>query len=171
MKWVNHTLIAGAVTATLNPSLVPGAILGATAPDWLEWLISPIRKVKHRGVTHWLVNWIIAVLFFWLVWDFRHLGLAFSLGGLWHILTDAMTISGVPVGPWSDRKIYLFGGKLKTGSPTEYLISAVVVLICATIAWHKPSNGFVPFFFDWERYYDEGLIDAKEWKDNRFRIL
>lgn len=123
-----------------------------------------IRKFKHRGVTHWLVNRIVAVIFSWLAWDSRNLGLAFSLGGLWHILTDAMTISGVPVGPWSDRKIYLFGGKLKPGSPTEYLVSAVVVLICAVIAWHKPSTEFVPFFYDWLQYYNEGLIDGKEWK-------
>jgi len=171
MRWPNHVLIAGAVTVTIDPALAPGAILGATAPDWLEWLIYPIRKVKHRGVTHYLVVWLALVVFFWLGPDFRHLGLAFSLGGLWHILTDAMTISGVPVGPWSDRKMYLFGGKLKTGSPTEYIIAAVVVLICAMIAWHKPSSGFVPFFFDWAEYYHQGLIDGKEWKDNRFRIL
>lgn len=40
MKWQNHILIAGALTATIDPLLAPGALLGATAPDWLEWLIT-----------------------------------------------------------------------------------------------------------------------------------
>lgn len=171
MKWVNHVIIAGSISVAIDPVLVPGAVLGATAPDWLEWLISPIKRVKHRGVTHYLVNWIATVLFFGLFWDFRHLGFAFSLGGLFHILTDAMTISGIPVGWWSDRKFYLFGGRLKTGSPPEYMISGIVVLVCSVIVWHKPDSGFMPFFYDWPGYYERGLIDGKEWKNNRFKFM
>ncbi|MDD2769969.1 MAG: hypothetical protein PHT19_14660 [Methylococcus sp.] len=171
MKWQNHILIAGAITATIDPILAPGALLGATAPDWLEWLITPVRKVRHRTVTHYLVLWIAAVGFFCLIWDFRHLGLAFSMGGLFHLLTDAMTISGIPLGWWSDRKFYLFGGRLKTGSAEEYMIAGIVLVICAIIVWHTPDNSFTPFFFDWGGYYEQGLIDGREWKENRFRWL
>ena len=32
MKWVNHVLIAGSITAVYDMRLVPPAILGATAP-------------------------------------------------------------------------------------------------------------------------------------------
>jgi inner membrane protein len=56
-------------------------MLGATAPDWLEWLITPVRKVRHRTLTHYLAVWIASVLFFLLAWDFRHLGLDFNIGG------------------------------------------------------------------------------------------
>ncbi|MDD2767187.1 MAG: hypothetical protein PHT19_00545 [Methylococcus sp.] len=133
---------AGAITATIDPILAPGALLGATAPDWLEWLITPVRKVRHRTVTHYLVLWAAAVVFFFLVWDFRHLGLAFSLGGT-----------------------------LKTGSAEEYMIAGVVLVICVFIVWHTPDNRFTPFVFDWGGYYEQGLIDGREWKENRFRWL
>lgn len=171
MRWINHTIIAGSISAAIDPVLVPPAILGATAPDWLEWLISPVRKIKHRGVTHYLAVWLFALAFFWLAWDFHRLGFAFALGGLFHLLTDAMTICGIPVGWWSDRRFHLFGGKLKTGQPGEYMVSAVVVLICAMLIWHRPDSGFMPYFYDWSGYYQQGLIDGKEWKDNRFRFL
>jgi inner membrane protein len=171
MKWQNHVAIAAAVTVVVDPILVPGAILGATAPDWLEWLITPVRRVRHRTVTHYLVVWAFAVGFFLVFWDFHRIGLAFSLGGLFHVLTDAMTISGIPMGWWSDRKFYLFGGRLKTGSPEEYMISAVVVLTCVMLAWHRPGSGYAPFFFDWPGFYQQGLIDANEWKTNRFKFL
>lgn len=104
------------------------------------------------------------MVFFFLVWDFRHLGLAFGLGGLFHLLTDAMTISGIP-------KFYLFGGRLKTGSPEEYMIAGVVLAICALIVWHRPDSGYTPFFFYWGGYYEQSLIDGREWKENRFRWL
>ena len=42
MKWVNHVLIAGAVTAVYDVRLVPSTIVGATAPDWMV----PARKTK-----------------------------------------------------------------------------------------------------------------------------
>ena len=37
MKWINHIAIAAATTAVISPPLVPLAVLGSTAPDWLEW--------------------------------------------------------------------------------------------------------------------------------------
>ncbi|WP_318409140.1 hypothetical protein [Photobacterium leiognathi] len=33
------------------------------------------------------------------------------------------------------------------------------------------SGSFSPFFFDWGGYYNQGLIDAAEWKANRFRLI
>ena len=49
MKWINHLAIAGATTALVAPALVPVALLGSTAPDWLEWVLEKLggRKVKH----------------------------------------------------------------------------------------------------------------------------
>jgi inner membrane protein len=39
MKWINHTIIAGSITAVINPLAVPSAIIGGIAPDLLEKLI------------------------------------------------------------------------------------------------------------------------------------
>ncbi|MGF1723121.1 hypothetical protein L4D12_00170 [Photobacterium nomapromontoriensis] len=53
-----------------------------------------------------------------------------------------MTVTGVPFSPYSDRRFHLTG-----------------------------SGSFSPFFFDWGGYYDNGLIDAAEWKANRFKLI
>jgi inner membrane protein len=33
------------------------------------------------------------------------------------------------------------------------------------------ENGFIPFFYNWKKFYDEGLIDGAEWKKNRFNFF
>ena len=61
MRWYNHMLIAAAPAAVIAPRLIPVAILGLTAPDWLEWLAKLARHpVQHRGPTHWLAAWLLA---------------------------------------------------------------------------------------------------------------
>lgn len=94
----------------------------ATAPDWLEWVSGAVlrRKIKHRTVTHVLTTWLTAALFFGLVWDYRSWGLAFALGGLCHWLQDSLTVTGVPVSWWSDRRKTLLGGRMRTGCIGEY---------------------------------------------------
>ena len=54
MRWVSHIAIAAAICATVNPFAVPAAILGSTAPDWLEPVLSVVqrRQIRHRGITH-----------------------------------------------------------------------------------------------------------------------
>lgn len=173
MKWVNHVTVAGAIAATINPAAVPAAMLGATAPDWLEWVIG-LRghKVKHRTTTHVLTSWLLAVLFFGAVWDWRGLGLAFALGGCCHWLQDSLTITGVPVSWLSDRRTTLAGGRLRTGGVGEYLITAAVVAVCAVIIMSKgPGAGFLPFFRDWSGLYAGGLVDGAEWRAHRFEFF
>ena len=122
MKWINHIAIAGATTAVINPVLVPVAILGSTAPDWLEWVIK--------------------------------------------------TVTGVPFAPNSERRFHLFGGRLRTGEAGEYVIAWGIVAVCAVAMQllHTSTNWY-PFFYDWAGLYEQGLIDGKEWKDNRFRFF
>lgn len=175
MKWINHVAIAGATCAVWRPELVPLAVLGATAPDWLEWVLKAVGyRVRHRTVTHYLVSWLAALLFGLFVWDFHHAITAFAAGGLSHVLCDAFTIQGIPLGWWSDRRFNLFGGRLRTGNSGEYIFSGVIVVVCFGIAlytkqWHE--GDYSPFFYDWSDYYQKGLIDGKEWKENRFRWL
>jgi inner membrane protein len=173
MKWINHLAIAGATTAVINPVLVPVALLGSTAPDWLEWILKALgQNVKHRGVTHYVLGWVVALLFALLLWDFHGLLAAFFWGGLTHVLADSMTVSGVPFSPHSDRRFHLFGGRLRTGQPGEYAIAWGIVAVCAVaMQLIHTGNDWYPFFYDWAGLYEQGIIDGKEWKDNRFRFF
>ena len=174
MKWINHLAIAGATTAVINPVLVPVALLGSTSPDWLEPIIKATtgQDVKHRGVTHYVAVWIAALAFALLLWDFHGLLAAFAWGGLTHVLADSMTVSGVPFAPHSDRRFHLFGGRLRTGESGEYAVAWGIVAICAVgMQLIHTGNDWYPFFYDWAGLYEEGLVDGKEWKDNRFRFF
>ncbi|MFA1576188.1 metal-dependent hydrolase [Vibrio cyclitrophicus] len=149
MKWLNYTLIAGAICAVVSPPHVAVCVVGATAPDLFEYVLKVgNRHIKHRGPTHVFTHWLLAALAFTLVWDYHGIGMAFAWGGVSHILTDAMTVSGVPFSPYSDRSFHLFGGRFRTG-----------------------GHGFAPFFYDWGGMYQEGVIDGLEWKTNRFRLI
>lgn len=173
MKWFNHILIAGSTCAVIAPALVPVAILGGTAPDWLEWVLSKMgRKVKHRTVTHVVFYWACGLAFFLLAWDFRHIGAAFFYGGLTHVLADAMTIMGVPLWPNSDRRTNLFGGRFRTGQSGEYIFSGILAGVCFIFAsqMHTASD-FFPFFYNWQELYQNGTIDAYEWKQNRLNFI
>lgn len=175
MKWVNHVVLVAAPAALVAPALVPAAILGATAPDWLEWLSKAFgHTVKHRGPTHYLAGWMLAAAFFAAVADFNGIGLAFALGGLSHVLADALTVSGVPFSPISDRRFHLFGGRLRTGGAGEFGVAWGSLAICAVLALLLRGYGddaFVPFFPDWAGRYERGVASAKEWRDNRFRLF
>ena len=94
MKWVSHVLIAGAICAVFNPLAVPAVVAGSTAPDWFEFLIKAVRgdkRLKHRGVTHYLFAWVLAALVALLIWDFRGWMFWFSVGGAVHWVCDALT--------------------------------------------------------------------------------
>lgn len=175
MKWINHIAIAGATTALVAPQLVPLAILGSTAPDWLEWILRGLgRHVRHRTVTHYLSAWAIGLAFAVGLWDFHGILAAFMWGGLSHVLADSLTVMGVPFSPYSDRKFHLFGGRLRTGDPAEYFIAWGLVGVCLLLAVvFKPhaASAWYPFFFDWGGLYQSGVVDAKEWKDNRLRFF
>jgi len=178
MKWVNHIAIAGAGAAVWRSELVPLAVLGSTAPDWLEWAytLTTRRKIKHRGATHYVSAWVAGLLFALYAWDWHFAIAAFAGGGLSHVLCDALTVQGVPLGWWSDRRFHLFGGRIRTGIGWgEYWVAGAFVLACVGIGlltrhWGG-GGGFSPFFWDWADYYHKGLIDGHEWKENRFHWL
>lgn len=175
MKRVNHIAIAAATTAVFNPLLVPVAVLGSTAPDWLEWIPLLVGKkaIRHRTTTHYLLGWIFLMAFAGLVVDFHGILFAFAWGGLSHVLCDALTASGVPMGWWSDRRFHIFGGRLKTGLTGEYWVSGGIIVVCVVFmfATRSYTNGFKPFFYDYAGMYHDGTIDAKEWRDNRLVLF
>lgn len=172
MKWVSHVAIAGAIAAPINPMAVPVAALGATAPDWLEWLLAFMgHKVKHRTVTHYLSVWLLIAAFGYFIWDWNGWITWFALGAASHWLCDSLTIQGVPLGWWSDRRVHLFGGRIRTGSAAEFVVVAVAVVLAALVTWDTHGSDFIPFFYDWGSLYDHGIIDGSEWRANRFRFL
>lgn len=69
----------------------------------------------------------------------------------------------------------LFGGRLRTGAAEEYGVAWGIVATCLLIAVlfkpHSPGAGWYPFFYDWAGLYQSGVIDAKEWKDNRLNFF
>jgi len=75
---------------------------------------------------------------------------AFCAGGLSHVITDSLTVQGVPLGWWSDRRFHLFGGRLHTGQMGEYWVAGAFVLAC--IGFNAATRNFgaseyTPFFW------------------------
>ena len=160
MKWISHLAIGWAVSAVFNPPLVPVCLLGSTAPDWLEWVARALnRKVKHRTVTHYVSVWGFGAICGQFIWDFHSIIFWFCVGGLLHVLADSLTVSGVPLGPWSDRRFHLFGGRIRTGQPEEYMVVGVVVLLSVVVGWQfKAESSFTPFFINGGRFIRMGLL-------------
>lgn len=175
MKWVNHIAIGASLAGVWRPELIPLAVAGATAPDWLESVPALVgkRKPAHRTVTHIVAYWVLALAFGLWVWDFHGIVAAFALGGLSHVLCDSLTVMGVPLFWWSPERSTFFGAPFKTGKPGEYVFTGLVVagclaLVLLTRSW---SGGYTPFFPDYADMYKRGVIDAAEWKAHRFDWL
>lgn len=177
MRWGAHIAIGIGLGAAIQPLAIPAAVLGATAPDWLEWLFALSgRAVKHRTVTHVTIYWIFAVILLLILPKdgfLLHL-FGFAVGGLSHVLADACTVSGVPFFPWSTRRFHLFGGRLRTGQPAEVIFSALVLVcgvVIALLVHRGDGSGYLPFFPDYAEKYQRGVIDALEWKQHRFTLI
>ncbi len=175
MKWINHVIISGSTMAVVEPALVPIAMLGSTAPDWLETIANKFFNLgfEHRKQTHYLLVWFVACFVFWFIFDFNGILGAFAWGGLSHVIADSLTVQGVPLYPSADRRFHLFGGRLRTGDKQEYILSLSVLALSVAIILITNNDGgdFVPFFYNWGEMYHSGLIDASEYKANRFRIF
>jgi inner membrane protein len=174
MRWLSHTLISASVCALWQPALVPAAVLGATAPDWMEWIGRnhlPFARSQHRGVTHNLLAWVLltaAGLVLPWIWA-AHLT-AFGLGGVMHWLCDSLTVTGAPLTWWSQHRSTLFGGRLRQGSKTERAIAIGVAIVCAWLYGPQVDapDSYSPYFMPWRQHYQSGLIDAAEWRKHRY---
>ena len=81
----------------------------------------------------------------------------------------------------SDARFHLFGGKLRTGNAGEYVVAGIIALMCAGWVHLSPASfknapaaetsGFIPFFYDWKKEYDSGIVDGAEWKENRLKFI
>lgn len=177
MTWKSHIAIATALSLPFSPQALPAAIAGSTAPDWIEIILRQFGiNIPHRGQTHYII-WPVLIIIFSFFIDYKSLLFWFGFGYLTHWLADSLTISGVPVSPLSKNKITLFGGRLKTGEPLEYILSFGLLGISILIA--KPFLNFteselLPFnvyFMDWAKLYNLNIIDQKEYLEHRFKFF
>ena len=99
MRWINHIVIGASVCAVARPELVPVAIIGSTAPDWLEFVLRKMGYwIRHRTTTHYWSVWVMGVLFAQFLWDFHGVIFWFSVGGVSHVVADSLSITGIPLG-------------------------------------------------------------------------
>jgi len=176
MTWKSHIAIASAVTLPINPAMLPLATVGATAPDWIEYILKFFGViVKHRGATHYLyipiLIMITSILFksdliFW-----------FGLGYFTHWFADSLTISGVPISQFDNHRVHFFGGKIRTGEPLEYIIAFGFLAVSVMLV--KPSlnilenseNVFNAYYIDHKKLYEKKIIDEKTMIENRFKLF
>jgi len=179
MTWKSHIAIASAVIIPFEPQLLIVAVAGATAPDWIEYVLKFFGiKVKHRGATHYLYIPLLIVAFSFL-FDFKNILFWFGIAYFTHWIADSLTISGVPISQFDNNKVHFFGGKIKTGEPIEYIISfsllAFSLLVFNPMSNYFKSNDeimkFNVYYINYEDLYDKRIIDEKEYKDKRFKLF
>ena len=104
--------------------------------------------------------------------DYMGIGAAFAYGGLTHVMADSLTIMGVPLTPFSDRRWNFMGGRLKTGESGEFIVAGGIAMVCFfTASQLYTASDFFPFFYHWGDLYNRGIIDAYEWKQNRLNFI
>lgn len=162
MTWVSH-IVVGASTAKLFGFNYYLAALGAVLPDLVERLLP--GKIAHRGLTHSVALWSITLFLCWNHSQMRALVLGVCIG---HLLMDALTVTGVPVFDENSKSLTLFGGKIRTGKPGEYIIAGAIAFIAFVLI------GYSPFAQDgektptWPELKEQGIIDKREYKEKRF---
>lgn len=174
--------IATAVTLPFNPMAIPVALAGSTAPDWSEWILKFFGiRVQHRGATHYLYIPLLIIALSFLI-DYKSLIFWFGIGYLTHWIADSFTISGVPLSQFDKHRIHLFGGKLRTGQSTEYLIAYSLLGLSILFSSNNISNlsflkdnqnevVFQKFNIDYSNLHEKKIIDNKEMIENRFKFF
>jgi len=170
MTWITHTAFAFFSSSLLGLNTYL-AVVGSTAPDWFEDLFG-IRE--HRGVSHYLTLWFGAFLLSLillsisndLIHSFGFYLLSFVFGGLTHLLLDALTVSGVPLGAYRTR--IRIGGLIRTGKLSEWVFLSFLVLVFVPLL----SSGSLEFGFSkYKKLYEMGIIDKREYLERRFRFF
>lgn len=155
MKFRNHSIVALAYGLALDAPAVgmAGLMVGSVFPDRLDFKLGlgceTLFLKVHRGITHW--PWpYIAILCGALLWPAARSSLWGTfiiwacLGGIIHILGDAMTPGGVPYLPHNMKRKLTFR-LFKTGSIKEYFYTYLFVGLCAGAIFIRYSiTGEIP---------------------------
>ena len=153
MRWQNHIMTSVAISYVVSDNIFFGLIAGAGAiiPDAVEYDIRALKK--HRGMSHNPIFWLIVCAAIYAGLKLSGVGdglpypklaielfkpfdplsiiiLGLSAGVFCHLLTDAMSTSGIPL--WKRKKITLF--KLyKTFRKSEIYTTYSILSICFII--------------------------------------
>ncbi len=153
MKWITHQLVAvgTAIVLEMPPIAIAATFFGSVLPDIIDqkisrWSSNPQKTFNsiHRGLSHWF-GWY-ALLYCFAEYAFAnprsfgidvgkevlHILSGLGFGGLFHILLDMCTPSGVPLSPFKLKRratLKLFS----TGSVQEYMFLALAMFIL--VAW------------------------------------
>jgi inner membrane protein len=98
----------------------------------------------------------------------------FSIGGVFHVLTELPTLEGIQPFPYSRLRVNAIKGVHRKGEIGEYIVTIILASFLLLLSPHAQNEGqkaFVPFMYNWEKLYDDGVIDGKEWKDNRMNVF
>lgn len=160
MIWVSHIAVGTAFAKVFGLNYLL-TIVGSILPDFIEFFS---KRLKHRGVSHSLIISFLMLIAFWIT-PIRDVWIGVILG---HLLMDSLTITGVPL--WDERgmRVTLFGGRLRTGSMNEFMVSGIIVLV-SFILIGSFNIGFEKR--DWKQLYDLKLIDKKEYYEHRFKLF
>lgn len=106
MRWRNHNILTGMAVYSITGGFLSAFIAsaGAVLPDVLE--IGGL--IRHRTITHWPYPYLLVAMFlYW--WEkstpaiMPYLLFFLALGVVLHILLDALSLTGVPVGLTPNR--------------------------------------------------------------------
>jgi len=92
------------------------------------------------------------------------------LGGILFVVCELVTLEGIQLSPFSRHKVHILKGMHRKGEPSEYIFVALIAILALILPAGR-HNEFAPYMFEWDKYYQEGLIDGREWKDHRFEYF
>jgi len=81
---------------------------------------------------------------------------------------DALTMMGVPLLDERSRRITIFGGKLRTASHGEFVVSGIIAFVAFVILG---SFSLDAERRNWTELYHRGVIDKSEYYKNRFNFF
>ena len=140
MRWTHHKLTSSALiyAATGNATASRLTMAGTVLQDVAEF---PLRElVKHRGWSHWLYLYLVptallaAAALLTGSYALSYL-LCLPLGGVLHLLGDALSPGGISWGgPSSSRRgLNLY----RPFGPSELMVVLGWTLACAAVAWRR----------------------------------
>lgn len=159
MTWASHIMVGASIAKVFGLNYIL-TTLGAILPDLVEMLT---KKMTHRGISHSVAVSLSALVLLWNT-PIRDAWIGVVFG---HLLLDALTMMGVPILDERSRKITIFGGKLRTASPGEFVFSGIVAFTAFVIL-----NSFQidTERRNWAEMHNTGTVDKKEYYENRFRF-
>lgn len=164
MTWASHIIVGCATSKVFGLNYIL-TTFGAVLPDLAEMVIP--KNVQHRGITHSVALWLAALAVSYLLpfSQVRDVVIGVCVG---HLLMDSLTVMGVPILDENSRKITIFGGKLRTASAGEFVVSGIIAFVAFIMLG---SMSVDTSRRDWKSLYGQGVIDKREYYENRFKIF